>query len=68
MEHLLEEQLEANKRMTPEPEEGAEEGPMNVLNAEETRHLNPQYWARKTPAKDMRNAKAFLWDHKPPSA
>ena len=51
--------------MTPAPMEGAGRGPANtqltiMANREAARHLDPEYWTRKTQADYLKNAKAFL--------
>ena len=40
------------EKMAPAPEEGAGGGPVNTVNGEAARHLDPEYWTRKTQAED----------------
>ena len=48
------------ERMAPNTFIGAGGGPGPAANPEMVRPADPQYWARKTQAKDFKNAKLFL--------
>ena len=50
------------ERMAPALEGGAGGGPTNIVNmgnGDAARQFDPEYWTRKTQAKDLKNVKEF---------